>query len=61
LVCSCDCEVVVPLVIMLPRHAVVRVAAPGKSCRHSHRVSQRVMTRWEYSDSGRVFADVAGD
>jgi hypothetical protein len=43
--CSCDAEVVVPFIIALPRHAVVRIVSRGAACRHGHLPRQRVVVR----------------
>jgi hypothetical protein len=58
LACSCDGEVVVPLVIAMPRHAVARIVAVAQWCRHSHHLRQRVVMRWAHGENGPVFADI---
>jgi hypothetical protein len=57
--CSCEAEVVVPLIIMLPRHHVVRILAPGEWCRTLHHLrGDRIVVRSEDESGGRVFADI---
>ena len=59
LACSCEAEVLVPLIIMLPRHHVVRILAAGQQCRVLHpRRGDRVVVRWEWKDGGRIFGDI---
>jgi hypothetical protein len=59
LACSCEAEVVVPLILMLPRHHVVRILAVGEQC-HAlhHRRGDRVIVRWEQKGGGRIFTDI---
>ena len=59
LACSCEAEVMVPLIIMLPRHHVVRILSAGQQC-HAlhHRRGDRVVVRWESKDGGRIFGDI---
>lgn len=57
--CSCQAEVLVPLIIMLPRHHVVRILAEGQQCRVlQHRRGDRVVVRWEWKDGDRIFRDI---
>jgi hypothetical protein len=45
LACSCDAEIVVPLIIRLPGLAVVRIVSRGAACNHGHDARQRVVVR----------------
>ena len=59
LACSCEAEVIVPLIIMLPRHHVVRILARGEQCHALHHLrGDRVVVRWERKDGGRIFTDI---
>jgi hypothetical protein len=59
LACSCEAEVIVPLIIMLPRHHVVRILTAGQQCRVlHHRRGDRVVVRWDSKDGDRIFGDI---
>jgi hypothetical protein len=61
LACSCQAEVVVRLVLFLPRHAVVRIISRGQNCRrHDHVRGRRVLVRWrEDGSTTLMFADAS--
>jgi hypothetical protein len=58
--CSCEAEVVTPAVVMLPRHALVRIAARGSSCRLGHLVGRRVTVKWLRERGRRTLKDIRG-
>jgi len=59
LACSCDAEVVVRLIIFLPRHCVVRVVKRGSNCHAlEHVEGRRMVVRWTNSGGHRIFSDV---
>ena len=57
LTCSCEAEIVVPLIIFLPRHCVVRVVRRGSSCfALDHTEARRLVVGWSHYKGRRVFA-----
>jgi hypothetical protein len=61
LTCSCEVEVIVPTIIMLPRHHVVRILARGKSCLGLHHArGRRAVVRWSPEGAHRAFTDIDG-
>jgi hypothetical protein len=59
LTCACAAEVVVPTIIRLPRHHVVRILTRGKSCRGlGHARGRRAVVRWRPSGARRIYTDV---
>lgn len=58
LACSCEGEVITPTVVMLPRHALVRIAARGSRCRLGHVVGRHVTVRWARERGHRTFKDI---
>jgi len=56
LTCSCAAEVVVPTIIRLPRHQVVRIVTHGKKCRGlGHANGRRAVVRWRTSGARRIY------
>lgn len=56
LMCSCAAEVVVPTIIRLPRHHVVRILTRGMSCRGlGHARGRRAVVRWQPSGARRIY------
>ena len=54
--CSCEAEVIVPVIIMLPRNHVVRIVARGTKCRGlRHARGRRVVVRSERNGGLRTF------
>jgi hypothetical protein len=45
LACSCEAVVAVPMILMMPKHFVVRVVARGKKCDLGHARGRRVVVR----------------
>jgi len=59
LTCSCVAEVVVPIILMLPRHHVVRILARGEHCRRLHHTRGcRVVVHWRHRGNRRMYTDV---
>jgi hypothetical protein len=58
LACSCEGDVVVPIIIMVPRHCVVRIVARGEKCRIGHILRSRVVVRWTRRGTRRLFVDI---
>jgi hypothetical protein len=59
LACSCVAEVVVPTILRLPRHHVVRIVTHGKTCRGlGHVRGRRAVVRWRPSGRRRSYIDV---
>ena len=58
LACSCKAQIVVPLIIMLPRRGIVRIVARGAKCRMGHIRRRRVVVRWTRHGTRRVFTDI---
>jgi hypothetical protein len=58
LACSCEGVVVVPIIIMLPRHCVVRIVARREKCRIGHILRRRVVVRWTRQGTRRLFVDI---
>jgi hypothetical protein len=56
--CSCEAEVVVPLILMMPRHLVVRIAARGEKCNLDHVRGRRAVVRWQAKGAHRTFKDI---
>jgi hypothetical protein len=56
--CSCKGEIVVPIIIMLPRRGIVRIVARGEKCRMGHIRRRRVVVRWTRHGTRRVLTDV---
>ena len=59
LACSCSAEIVVPLILMLPRHSVVKILARGNRCDVGHVSRRRAVVRWMQQGSQRVFVNVS--
>ena len=60
LTCSCEAEIVVPLIIFLPRHCVVRIVGRSSTCRAlEHAIGRRLVVRWSHDKGRRVFAECA--
>jgi hypothetical protein len=58
--CSCEAKIVVPTIVMMPRHHVVRVVAHGARCRErDHRPGSRLIVRWVRAGGRRVYRDVS--
>jgi len=56
LTCSCAAELVVPTIIGLPRHHVVRILTRGKACRGlGHARGRRAVVRWRPSGARRIY------
>ena len=59
LACSCEAEVVVPLIMIVRRHCVVRILAPRDRCQKLHHApGDSAVVRWQWEGGRRVFADV---
>jgi hypothetical protein len=58
LACSCEAEVVTPLVIHAPRHHVVRITRHGTRCSLDHRRGGRVVVRSRTAQGRRMIADI---
>lgn len=59
LTCSCEAEVVVPTIIMLPRHYIIRIVARGANCHGFHHArGHRAVIRWKPEGAFRVFTDI---
>jgi hypothetical protein len=59
LACSCRAAVVVPIIIMLPRHSVVRIVECGPTCAGlDHIRGRRVVVVWRRKARRRAFRDV---
>jgi hypothetical protein len=57
--CSCEADVVVPLILRMPRHSVVRICARGEKCNLDHVRGRRVVVRWQLKGrSHRAFKDI---
>jgi hypothetical protein len=62
LTCSCEAEIVVPLIMFLPRHCVVRIVGRSSNCRApEHTMGRRLVVRWSHDRGRRVFGDVLGE
>jgi hypothetical protein len=58
LACSCQAEVVMPLIIFLPRHSVVRVVANDSRCQGlAHAIGSGLVVRWSDDVVVRVCKD----
>jgi len=58
LACSCDAEVVTPVVIHAPRHHVVRITRHGTRCSLDHWRGDRVVVRSRTPQGRRLIADI---
>jgi hypothetical protein len=61
LACSCRAEVVVPLIVLMPRHSVVKILGRGPECQVGHVPSRRAVVRWTQRSGQRVFVAVSTD
>jgi hypothetical protein len=59
LACTCETEVLVPMIIMLPRHHVVRILKRGATCHGlDHVPGHRAVVRWELKEGRRIVKDI---
>jgi len=57
--CICETEVVVPVIIMLPRHRVVRILKRGGTCHGlDHVPGHRAVVRRELNEGRRIAEDI---
>ena len=58
LACSCEVDIVVPLIVMMPRRSVATIRARGAACpRTDHVAGYRVVIRWTDDAGARVYDD----
>jgi len=58
LACSCEIEIVLPVIILVPLHSAAQILSRGDTCRVGHTPGRRVMVRSTRRGSRRVFVDV---
>ena len=58
LACSCEVEVIVPTIIMMPRRVVASIRTRGATCpRSDHAAGRRVVIGWTDDNGVRVYDD----